>query len=80
MNRETPQPGERWRHFKGGEYVVIAIAYPLSSPIDDFYPIQKKWIVYSRLEQAISANSLIFDTESSKVFVPIERGDRMTND
>ena len=26
MNREPPKPGEKWRHFKGGEYTVIAIA------------------------------------------------------
>lgn len=27
MDKETPQPGQRWRDFKGSEYVIIATAH-----------------------------------------------------
>ena len=26
MERELPKPGDHWRHFKGGEYAIVAIA------------------------------------------------------
>jgi hypothetical protein len=26
MHRNHPRPGEKWQHFKGNEYVIIAIA------------------------------------------------------
>lgn len=26
LRRSTPQPGQIWRHYKGGEYEVVAVA------------------------------------------------------
>lgn len=61
--RKLPQSGEKWRHFKGGEYSVIAIAY-------FFKAREKKRVVYSKAapEWNTMLAAKVFDTESNAVF------------
>lgn len=63
MNRELPQAGERWRHFKGAVYVIIAIAYDIASG--------RKYVIYSETENAQidwTGGVRVFDRESDQVF------------
>jgi hypothetical protein len=62
-SRELPQPGEKWRHFKGGEYVVIAIAHLDEESFNR--------VVYSKTPRGVMGLTeywQVFDTESDSVF------------
>ena len=67
MNRELPQPGERWRHFKGNEYVIVANAYSLT-PSGKLLP-ERRYVIYSKTahEWEMRLEAKAFDTESPTV-------------
>lgn len=68
MNRELPQPGERWQHFKGGEYVIVTIAY-LLTPSRKLLS-ERRYVIYSKTahEWDMRLEAKVFDTESPTVF------------
>lgn len=76
IDRQHPQPGERYRHFKGNEYNVIAIAHLFTSPHNPVPAILKSRVVYSRelTNLAVGQEYLVFDTESSQTFTLTQHG------
>jgi hypothetical protein len=46
ISRDTPKPGEKWRHFKGGEYVVYGIAHTASDEAFVVYSKNDDWISF----------------------------------
>ena len=65
--RELPKPGEKWRHFKGGEYWVILVASLINSESSnsEILASEKRWVVYSK---SGILPLRIFSTEDSSVF------------
>jgi len=66
MERDEPKPGERWRHFKGGEYWVTAIAYGITSS-GKLLP-EKKFVIYTKSSSLVTPNKPIYHTETNDVF------------
>lgn len=77
--RALPQPGERWRHFKGGEYVIVAIAYSLT-PSKKLLP-ERRYVIYSKTEHKWETRleTKTFDTESPTVFDLCQSGSSEPN-
>jgi hypothetical protein len=76
--RELPQPGEKWRHFKGGEYWVIAIAHYSAIYFDDKAEVvvyAKDWIDILN-ELASGFNFIAQDTETGDLYEVTKESDK----
>lgn len=70
FERNLPQPGERWQHFKGNEYWIIAIAQHSQIYFDSceqFVIYTKRWIDIVH-ELANGFNFIAEDTESGVLY------------
>ena len=68
MERELPKPGDHWRHFKGGEYAIVAIAQ---------YSPQWQVVVYTNkeltkiTEQLAIPSGFVVKDVNTEIFVEV---------
>lgn len=58
MDRDLPQPGELWQHFKGNNYWIICI-------VKDTF--QKSWVFYTKNDTFSELDS-VFSTEDNLTY------------